>query len=396
MANFYINAETFDLATSIYVDIALSTLAPDGYYSYNNGYRHQVGGVLVSGIITCNDPIVANNDSFSSVVTVGMNGNNILANDTVNALPATISNVQITQISSTNANVNINTSNGAVVVGTIVPVGTYTIVYKICQLSNLANCSTANVNVNVTPLTNYNCFEYGADCSSACYPSTAETFSYFANKTAGAGDPTPTAGCSAITSIPVYSAEEITEFTTGITIYSDSELTTQFAGGSKWYGIGANEQGPSYGKFQVNNTGTLVVKQTCPDYCCGEIVLYGSNFTGENVNYFIEDCDTGTIVGYTVYYGEPPMSVYGRIVCGLNAFNLTRVRSTGAESCNDNELTYVLYAQTNLLSVGNYLFEDNSGLYTFQHGTVFMKDIVTNRVWKINQYGKIIEEYICI
>lgn len=168
MADFYINAETFDLATSIYVDIALSTLAPDGYYSMSGGHRHQVGGILVSGIISCNDPIVANNDSYSCVVTVGMNGNNILSNDTVNGVPATTGNVQISQVSSTSPNVNINTSNGAVIVGTVVPVGVYTITYKICQLSNITNCSTGNITVTVTPLTYNYCYNFDTTCTLAC------------------------------------------------------------------------------------------------------------------------------------------------------------------------------------------------------------------------------------
>ena len=168
MADFYINAETFDLATSIYADIALSTLAPDGFYSMDNGYRQQVGGVLIGGIITCDEPIVANNDSYSSVVTVGMNGNNILVNDTVNGVPATTGNVQIAQVSSTNANVNINTSNGAVVVNSIVPVGTYSIVYRICQLSNITNCATANISVSVTPLTIQHCYNFDTTCELAC------------------------------------------------------------------------------------------------------------------------------------------------------------------------------------------------------------------------------------
>ncbi len=170
MANFYINAITFDLATSIYTDIALSTLAPDGFYSIDNGYRQQVGGVLLAGIITCDDPIIANNDSYSSVVTVGMNGNNILTNDSVNGVPATISNVQIAQVSSTNPNVNINTSNGAVVVSTVVPVGTYTIVYRICQLSNITNCSTANITIIITPLVNNYCMNFDTSCELACIP----------------------------------------------------------------------------------------------------------------------------------------------------------------------------------------------------------------------------------
>ncbi len=53
MANFYINAETFELATSIYIDIGLSTLAPDGFYSTNNTYRQQINGNLLN-LLPCN------------------------------------------------------------------------------------------------------------------------------------------------------------------------------------------------------------------------------------------------------------------------------------------------------------------------------------------------------
>lgn len=393
MATYFIDTLQFSAATAVYMDIGLQTHAPDGYYSFSGMYRQQSGGILLAPTNICvATPIIATNDAYSAIVTQGINGYNILANDTLGGSAATTSNVVISQLTTSSPNVNINTGTGAVVVATGTSVGSYSISYKICEIGNLSNCDTANISIDITALPHYNCFNYGPDCTSACTTNTG-AFSYFVNKSENNGDPTPTAGCSAITTIPVYSEDEITEFTTGMTIYTDSGLTTQFNGGSKWYGIGANEQGPSYGKFQVNNTGTLVVKQTCPDYCCGDIVLYASNNTGEDANYFIQDCDTGNIVGYTVHYGEPPLTVYGRIQCGLNPFNMTRVRSTGAESCNDVDLTYVLYAQTNVLTVGTYLFEDNAGLYTFQHGTVFMKEITTDRIWKVNQYGKIEEEY---
>jgi len=393
MATYFIDSTVFSAATAVYTNIGLTTHAPDGYYSFSGTYRQQSGGVLLAPTNICvATPIIAVDDAYSAIVTQGINGYNILANDTLGGSAATTSNVVISQLTTSSPNVHINIGTGAVVVATGTSVGTYSITYKICEVGNPTNCDTANIAITISALPNYNCFNYGADCASAC-PTSAATFSYFVNKTAGAGEPAPTAGCSAVTTIPVYTAEEITEITTGMTIYVDSSLTTPFSGASKWYGVGANEEGPSYGKFQVNNTGTLTVKQTCPDYCCGEIVLYASNFTGEDANYFIYDCETNAVVGYTVHYGEPPMSVYGRIQCGLNPFQMTRVRSTGAESCNDVELTYVLYAQTNLLTVGNYLFEDNAGLYTFQHGTVYMKEITTDRIWKVNQYGKIESEY---
>lgn len=395
MATYFIDSLYFSAATAVYMDIGLNTHAPDGYYSFSGAYRQQIGGLLSGVSQTCTPiVIIANDDNYSAIVTQGINGNNILSNDTINGVPATTSSVVITQLSTTNPSVNINAGTGAVVVSPSITVGSYIVSYKICEAGNPTNCDTANVNVTINPLPNYLCMNFGPDCVSACSTTTG-TFSYFINKSAGNGEPAPTTSCSATTTIPVYTAEEITEITTGMTIYTDSGLTTEFMGASKWYGIGANEQGPSYGKFQVNNTGTLVVKQQCPDYCCGEMVLEPSYFTGENANYFYQDCDTGSIIGVTVYYGEPAITVYGRIPCGLQPFTMTRVRSTGPESCGDSEMAYILYAQTNALTVGTYLFEDSGAVRTFQHGTVFMRDITTGRVWKVNTYGRITEEYVC-
>lgn len=393
MATYFIDSLFFSAATAVYTNIGLTTHAPDGYYSFSGTYRQQSGGVLLAPTNICvATPIIAVDDAYSAIVTVGINGYNILANDTIGGSAATTSNVVISQLTSSSPNVHINTSTGAVVAATGTSVGSYSITYKICEIGNPSNCDTANIAITINPLPNYNCFNSGATCTSAC-TTDAGTFSYFINRMEGAGEPAPTASCSATTVYPVYSAEEITEFTTGMTIYTDSGLTNEFSGSSKWYGIGANDNGPSNGKFEVNNTGTLVTKQTCPDYCCGEMTFYSSNFTGENLNYGYNDCYTGVLQFVTVYYGEPPLTVYGRIPCGLNPFNMTRIRSTGAELCDDYTLTYVLYAQTNALAVGDYLFEDSSGVYTFQHGTIYIKDLNTDKIWKVDTYGKILEEY---
>lgn len=168
MANFYINAETFNLATSIYSDIALSTLAPDGFYSFENYYRQQLNGFLINPSTTCDTPIIANNNTYSTMVTLGMNGNNILTNDTLGPDVATTNNVTITQISTTNPNVTINTTTGSVIVNQNTPVGNYTIVYKICEKTKPTNCDTANIYVTVTPLTNTFCYNFGTDCTTAC------------------------------------------------------------------------------------------------------------------------------------------------------------------------------------------------------------------------------------
>lgn len=43
---YYINTNDFSTATAVYTDIALSTKAPDGFYSFNGLYRKQVYGKL--------------------------------------------------------------------------------------------------------------------------------------------------------------------------------------------------------------------------------------------------------------------------------------------------------------------------------------------------------------
>lgn len=168
MANFYINAETFNLATSIYVDIALSTLAPDGFYSFESYYRQQLNGVLINASTFCQLEIIANDNSYSTMVTLISEGNNILINDTLGPDVATTNNVTITQVSTTNSNVTINTTTGSVIVNPNTPVGNYTIVYKICEKAQPSNCDTANIYVSVTPLINNFCLNYGVRCIEAC------------------------------------------------------------------------------------------------------------------------------------------------------------------------------------------------------------------------------------
>ena len=167
MATYYINTIDFSAATSVYLDIGMSTLAPDGYYSFNGAtFRQQISGLL-STITSCT-PTIANDNTYSAIVTEGINGYNILSNDTVGTSGATTGTVTISQISTTNPSANINTSTGAVVVATGTSVGSYSIVYQICEIINPTNCDSATVTVNITPLVNNYCMNFDTTCELAC------------------------------------------------------------------------------------------------------------------------------------------------------------------------------------------------------------------------------------
>lgn len=96
-------------------------------------------------------PPVANNDTFA--ISAGFSSaTSVLDNDLeqYNGAVATTSNVILTQLSTTNPNVTLNTSTGLVQVGLGVPLGTYTINYQICRTSLPSSCSGAVITVNVT------------------------------------------------------------------------------------------------------------------------------------------------------------------------------------------------------------------------------------------------------
>ena len=59
-STYYLNAATFALATTLYTDGALTSVAPDGYYSNSAGdVRQQVSGVLgaLTACAGCGTPI---------------------------------------------------------------------------------------------------------------------------------------------------------------------------------------------------------------------------------------------------------------------------------------------------------------------------------------------------
>ena len=48
LGTYYFNGTSFASATSVYTDAALTTLAPDGYYSNGSIIRQQLNGLLLN------------------------------------------------------------------------------------------------------------------------------------------------------------------------------------------------------------------------------------------------------------------------------------------------------------------------------------------------------------
>ncbi|MFJ1474822.1 gliding motility-associated C-terminal domain-containing protein [Capnocytophaga cynodegmi] len=105
-------------------------------------------------VLVTASPIVANDDDYTMYpiyTTVGGTvSTSVLINDTFEGVTATLGTVTISNPTTPNTNIYIDTANGMVVVLPNTPVGTYTLTYTICEKANPTNCSNqANVTVVV-------------------------------------------------------------------------------------------------------------------------------------------------------------------------------------------------------------------------------------------------------
>lgn len=96
------------------------------------------------------ETIVAFKDTYTADFGVGITGENILVNDSLNGNSVTISNVGINQVLTTNAAVQINETTGEITATTATPIGTHTLIYEICEIANPTNCDQTTIKVVVT------------------------------------------------------------------------------------------------------------------------------------------------------------------------------------------------------------------------------------------------------
>ncbi|WP_141384623.1 gliding motility-associated C-terminal domain-containing protein, partial [Flavobacterium flevense] len=95
--------------------------------------------------------IDAANDTGNPItgITGGQSLSNVLTNDTLNGIPATLATVNLTQVSTTNTGVTLNPVNGSVNVAAGTAGGNYLVTYQICDKANPTFCDTATVSVFV-------------------------------------------------------------------------------------------------------------------------------------------------------------------------------------------------------------------------------------------------------
>ena len=127
----------------------------DGTYQVSlvqsSGCESEKANVTVS-VTVCS--IVAKDDLYKvfAPITTATTTGNILSNDKVGGVTATIVTVDITNITSAGTGtVPVVKNNGDVEVPANTPVGEYKISYRICAKANPADCSTATVTVVVAP-----------------------------------------------------------------------------------------------------------------------------------------------------------------------------------------------------------------------------------------------------
>jgi len=75
----------------------------------------------------------------------------ILANDWIAGARAATANVAISQVSATDAGVSLDVGSGSVNVAGGTVAGSYTLLYRMCDISNASNCDDATVTVIVNP-----------------------------------------------------------------------------------------------------------------------------------------------------------------------------------------------------------------------------------------------------
>ena len=135
------------------ITYTLGGLTPGGTYTFKIIIADTSDAALDSGVfvntIYATATVVANNDSYS-MVSGSSSIVSVLNNDTVNgASPASLSDILLTQLSTTNNGVNLNPTTGLITVVPGTPPGIYNVTYQICDQTFTANCKTAVATVTV-------------------------------------------------------------------------------------------------------------------------------------------------------------------------------------------------------------------------------------------------------
>lgn len=135
------------------ITYSLSGLTQGGTYTFkiviaDAGDARFDSGVFINTIYGT-ATLIANNDTYT-IVSGSTSTTSVLNNDSVNgAAPASLSDVLLSQISTTNTGVNLDPLTGKIDVAAGTPAGTYTVTYQICDQTFTSNCKTATATITV-------------------------------------------------------------------------------------------------------------------------------------------------------------------------------------------------------------------------------------------------------
>jgi len=130
------------------VDLTLRTALNQGGNDESGGFDN----FLVTAIVPPPTEITANLESFPPIEsTSGGATTSVLASDTFDNLPATLSDVTLTQLSSSSPDVALDPVTGFISVAPGTPAGDYLLEYEICEIGEPANCSTVTETITVIP-----------------------------------------------------------------------------------------------------------------------------------------------------------------------------------------------------------------------------------------------------
>jgi len=110
----------------------------------------QTRQATVTITVTAPAMLATNDAGNANGFTGGTAVENVLVNDTYNGNPATLADVKLSQVSSSNPNVSLDVTTGKVNVAPNTPAGTYTLVYQIEDKLNPGQTKTATVTITVT------------------------------------------------------------------------------------------------------------------------------------------------------------------------------------------------------------------------------------------------------
>ena len=135
------------------ITYSLSGLTPGGTYTFKIVIADAGDASLDSGVfinlIYGTATLIANNDTYT-IVSGSTSTTSVLNNDSVNgAAPASLSDVLLSQVSTTNTGVNLDPLTGKINVAAGTPAGTYTVTYQICDQTFTSNCKTATATITV-------------------------------------------------------------------------------------------------------------------------------------------------------------------------------------------------------------------------------------------------------